>query len=86
MAHITADRVKDTTTTTGTGTITVSGTAPTGYQAFGAVFATSDTFYYAIVAQGGADWEVGLGTLASSTTFNSSIVFAELPYNAADFA
>jgi hypothetical protein len=68
------DRVKDTTTTTGTGTITVSGTAPTGFVAFGTAYATGDTFYYAIV--GGAEWEVGVGRLATATTIGRDMVLA----------
>ena len=58
------DRVKDTTTTTGTGTITVSGTAPTGFQTFSARFAIGDSLYYVI--SGGAEWETGYGTYTAS--------------------
>lgn len=65
MAHITADRVRETTTTTGTGTVTLAG-AVAGFRTFSSVMATSDTCYYFIGA--GSEWEVGLGTLASSTT------------------
>ena len=75
MAFIVKDRVRDTTTTTGTGTITLSGTAPIKYRNFAAVCATSDTFPYAIVQQGAIDeWEVGIGTLVSSTTFSRSVI------------
>lgn len=73
MAHITSDRVKDTTTTTGTGSITLSGTAPSGYRTFAAAMATSDTCYYAIV--GGSEWEVGLGTLTAATTLARTTVY-----------
>lgn len=76
MAHITADRVLDTTTTTGTGSITVSGTAPTGYRTFSAVLAASDTFYYAIQHQSAAEWEVGLGTYSSLNVFARTTVYA----------
>lgn len=65
MAHIQADRVKDTTTTTGTGSVTLSGTAPTGFRNFASVMANSDTCFYCI--EGGAEWEVGLGTYVSAT-------------------
>jgi hypothetical protein len=61
-----ADRVKDTTTTTGTGNVTLSGTPPTGYQAFGTPFAVNDPIDYCIA--GGAEWEVGVGYLSASTT------------------
>jgi len=63
MALVLADRVKDTTTTTGTGTVTLSGTAPTGYQNF-AVIGNGNTTYYTIA--GGSEWEVGIGTYATS--------------------
>lgn len=63
MALVLADRVKDTTTTTGTGTVTLSGTAPTGYQNF-AVIGNGNTTYYTIA--GGSEWEVGVGTYATS--------------------
>lgn len=62
------DRVKDTTTTTGTGNLTLSGSAPTGFQTFNAAFGTSVFFYYAISASGSSEWEVGIGYLSASTT------------------
>ena len=64
MALVLADRVRDTTTTTGTGTVTLSGTAPTGYQTFGAAIGNTNTTYYTINA--GSQWEVGLGTYSST--------------------
>jgi len=67
MALVIADRVKDSTTTTGTGTITLSGTAPTGFQNF-SVIGNTNTTYYCIAGQGTAEWEVGVGTYASSGT------------------
>lgn len=67
MAHVVADRVKDTTTTTGTGNVTLSGTAPTGFRNFGSVAANNDTVFYAIVHQTAAEWEIGLGTYVSAT-------------------
>ena len=76
MAHITADRVRDTSTTTGTGAVTVSGTAPTGYRTFSAVCATSDTFWYTIAHQTATEWEVGLGTYSSANTITRTTVLA----------
>jgi hypothetical protein len=67
MALVLADRVKDTTTTTSTGTITLSGTAPTGFQNF-SVIGNGNTTYYTIAGQGTSEWEVGIGTYASSGT------------------
>jgi len=63
MALVLANRVQDTTTTTGTGTVTLSGTAPTGYQNF-SVIGNGNTTYYAIAA--GTEWEVGIGTYATT--------------------
>lgn len=65
MALVFADRVKDTTTTTGTGTVTLSGTAPAGFQNF-SVIGNGNTTYYTIA--GGSEWEVGIGTYTSSGT------------------
>lgn len=76
MAFITADRVKDTSTTTGTGNITVSGSAPFGYRTFSTVLSVSDTFYYAIQGQSTAEWEIGVGTYASTNQFARTTVLA----------
>ena len=65
MALVLSDRVQETTTSPGTGSATLNG-AVTGYQAFSAVMSNSDTCYYSIADQGGANWEVGIGTYASS--------------------
>lgn len=73
MAHISADRVKETTTTTGTGALTLAG-AVTGFRAFSAVMAASDTCYYCIV--GGTEWEVGIGTYNTTLTRTDAGVFA----------
>ena len=58
-----ADRVQETFTTTGTGSISLGG-AVAGYQAFSAVLSNSGTCYYA--ATDGTNWEIGLGTYATS--------------------
>jgi hypothetical protein len=63
-----SDRVKDSTTTTGTGNITLSGTAPTGYESFNTAFGTNTAFIYCISSSGGSEWEVGEGYLSASTT------------------
>jgi hypothetical protein len=63
MPLVLADRVRDTTVTTGTGTVTLSGTAPTGYQNF-SVVGNGNTTYYTINA--GSQWEVGIGTYSST--------------------
>jgi hypothetical protein len=66
MALVLADRVKETTTTAGTGTVTLLG-ASTGFQSF-AVIGNTNTTYYAIVAQTGTEWEVGIGTYTLAGT------------------
>ncbi|CAB5170593.1 hypothetical protein UFOVP155_34 [uncultured Caudovirales phage] len=76
MAHITADRVRDTSTTTSTGSFTVSGTAPTGFRTLSAVLSVGDTFYYAIQGQGTSEWEVGLGTYSSANVFARTTVLS----------
>ena len=75
MALVVADRVKESTTTTGTGTVTLAG-ASTGYQSFSVVGNGNQT-YYTIAGQTGSEWEVGVGTYASSgTTLSRDTVLA----------
>ena len=66
MAFVIADRVKETTTTAGTGTVTLLG-ASAGFQSFAAI-GNANTTYYTIAAQTGTEWEVGIGTYATSGT------------------
>ena len=85
MAFAIADRVQETTTTTGTGTVVLDG-AVTGYQSF-AVVGNTNTTYYTIADQNGANWEVGIGTyysgnsslarttILSSSNANAAVVF-----------
>lgn len=63
----TADRVEDTTTTAGTGAITLSGTPVSGYASFASAFIANESIEYAIVSQGGTDWEVVVGTFDGTT-------------------
>ena len=65
MALVLQDRVQETTTSPGVGDISLGG-AVTGFRTFASVMANADTCYYAIADQGGANWEVGLGTYATS--------------------
>ena len=74
MGFVTGDRVKETTATTGTGTITLDG-ASTGYRTFASVATANGDFFRYCIA-GGAEWEVGLGTRASSSTFTRDAVLS----------
>ena len=65
MAFVLSDRIKETTTTTSTGTYTLGG-AVSGFETFTANLSNGDTTYYCCTD--GTDFEVGLGTFASSGT------------------
>jgi len=64
MALALKDRVKETTATTGTGTYTLSG-AETGFESFSSVGDGNTTYY---CCTDGVDFEIGIGTYASSGT------------------
>lgn len=73
MPLIVKDRVRETSTTAGTGTFSLAG-AVTGFQSF-SVIGNGNTTYYTIALQGGAEWEVGIGTYTSSgTTLSRDVV------------
>lgn len=83
MALILADRVRETSTTTGSGALTLAG-AVTGYQTFSAGIANANTCYYAISNPGIAEWEVGIGTYATSgNTLTRTTVLKSSNANAA---
>ena len=75
MAFVIADRVRETSTSTGTGNFTLGG-AVTGYRTFASVLASADTTYYTIADQGGANWEVGIGTFTSPSTLARTTVLS----------
>ena len=82
MAFAIADRVQETTTTQGTGTVVLAG-AVTGYQSF-AVIGNTNTTYYTIADQAGANWEVGIGTYYSgNVSLARTTVLASSNSNAA---
>jgi hypothetical protein len=81
MAHITEDRVRETTTTTGTGVLALAG-AVAGFRTFAAVLATSDTVWYAIVHQTANEWEVGLGTYSAANQLTRTTVLESSNANA----
>lgn len=65
MALVLNDRVVETCTSPGTGNVTLLG-AVTGFQTFLSGVGNGNTCYYCIADQGGANWEVGLGTYSST--------------------
>ncbi len=73
MALISADRVRETSTTTGTGALTLAG-AVTGFRAFSAVCSTNDTLFYVISHQTQNEWECGLGTYSGTNTLTRTTV------------
>jgi len=78
MAHISEDRVLETSTSTGTGVMTLAG-ALTGFRAFSSVCSTSDTLWYAIWgvdANGNTtgEWETGLGTYSAANQLTRTTV------------
>lgn len=86
MALVVKDRVKETTTTTGTGAISLGG-AVDNFQAFSSVLSDADTTYYAIIDVTNSDFEVGLGTYASSgnTLTRTTVLESSNSGSAVDF-
>jgi hypothetical protein len=81
MALVVNDRVKESTAVVGTGTATLLGAA-TRFQAF-SVIGNGNTTYYCIADQGGANWEVGIGTYTlSGTTLARTTVLSSSNSNA----
>ena len=74
--RIVADRVKDSTTTEGSGALTLSGTAPTGFQSFSAGVGVGPRFDYCISSSGSTEWEVGEGYLSGATALVRETVYA----------
>jgi hypothetical protein len=73
MALVVNDRVKETSTTTGTGSFTLDG-AVTGFETFSSAIGNTNTTYYAIALQGGAEFEVGLGTVSAGALSRDTII------------
>jgi hypothetical protein len=69
------DRVQETSVTTGTGAFALAG-AVTGYRTFASVLSVGDTIPYCIAAQGGTEWEVGIGTYSADNTLTRTTVLA----------
>ena len=76
MAHILADRVRETTTDAGTGVLILSGAYATNCQRFSAVCAIGDTFPYAILHRNNTEWETGIGTYSATNTITRTRIDA----------
>ena len=72
MALFVQDRVQETASAPGTGTVTLLG-AVTGFQTFAAI-GSGNTTYYCIADQGGANWEVGIGTVGTGTLARTTVL------------
>ena len=75
MALVINDRVKVTSTTTGTGAIAL-GSAVTGFETFAQGIGNSNETYYCIFNQGTSEFEVGLGTLSSTTNLQRTTIIS----------
>jgi len=73
MALVVNDRVKETSVTTGTGSFTLDG-AVSGFETFSSAIGNTNTTYYAIVVQGGSDFEVGIGTVGAGTLSRDTVL------------
>ena len=88
MALVINDRVKETSTSTGNSqtTFTLSGAA-TGFETFSAGIGATNTTYYTIFNQGTTEWEVGLGTLSTTTNLQrTTIITSSNSDNVVDFS
>ena len=88
MALVLNDRVKETSTSTGTGTINLAG-AVQGFTTFVAGIGNSNTTYYCIEVDGGADFEIGIGTVTDATpdTLSRDVILrSSNSNNAVDFS
>src|SRR4051812_28297674 len=75
------DSIQETSTTSGTGTVTLAG-AVSGYTRFQDKFSTGEGNIGYLLEDGTA-WEIGLGTLASTTTLSRDRVLSSSNGNAA---
>ena len=64
------DRIFDTSHSVGTGNIAFNDNPPTGFDTFSSFAAVGDRLHYCIAKPDGSEWEMGIGTLVSATTFN----------------
>lgn len=81
MAFISADRVRETSTTTGTGSYALAG-AVSGFRTFNNGVGVGNTCHY-IATDTNGNWELGVGTVATSTTLARTQIIASSNSNAA---
>jgi hypothetical protein len=73
MAHIIADRIKETAIVIGTGTASLLG-AVSGHKAFSSAMSIGDTCIYVIINSSGSQWETGIGTYSAANTITRTTV------------
>jgi hypothetical protein len=73
MAHIIADRIKETAIVIGTGTASLLG-AVSGHKAFSSAMSIGDTCIYVIINSSGSQWETGIGTYSAVNTITRTTV------------
>lgn len=85
MALITADRVREFTSTNGTGAFTLTGAA-VGYQTFASAIGSGNTCYYAVYNPGVNEWEVGIGTVGTGVLARTTVLKSSNSDTLVDFS
>tara|TARA_R110002124_G_scaffold244714_1_gene409822 strand:- start:13 stop:402 length:390 start_codon:yes stop_codon:yes gene_type:complete len=78
MALVINDRVKVNSTATGNSqtTFAINNTVLTGFETFATGIGVGNTTYYCIFNQGTSEFEVGLGTLSSTTNLQRTTILS----------
>ena len=78
MALVINDRVKVNSTATGNNqtTFAIDNTPVTGFETFNTGVGVGNTTYYCIFNQGTSEFEVGLGTLSSTTNLQRTTIIS----------
>ena len=78
MALVINDRVKVNSTATGNSqtTFAIDNTPVTGFESFNTGVGVGNTTYYCIFNQGTSEFEVGLGTLSSTTNLQRTTIIS----------
>ena len=75
MAFILADAIRETTAVAGVAAVTVTGPVA-GFRSFASACAVGDTFGYRIQHRLLGEWEIGVGTLTSPTTWTRTPLYS----------